>query len=112
MAVDSPSQILNAIAPELSDALEKLTHLELAESQTGKVYGEQRDYAVALLAAHTLTLATRGGASGRATSLQEGQLSVGFNVVGFTGQLSATSYGVELQRLRRQSIMSARTVIV
>jgi len=107
------SEILDAIAPELSSAANKQTHLDLADSQTGSVFGEQYEYAVALLAAHTLTLAQRGdsvgGSAGAVSSQKEGQLSVSFGGTVESGALGATSYGTELQRLRRQYIIGART---
>lgn len=105
-------EILDAIAPELASAPNKALHLELAEDQTGKVFGSQRNHAVALLAAHTLTVAKRGGSSGQVSSLNEGQLSVSFSGKSDMGQLGTTSYGDELMRLRRQNIMAARTVKV
>lgn len=108
----TPADILDAIAPELADNAGKGVHLELAEGQTGKVYGDQRNYAVALLAAHTLTLAKREGSSGSINSLSEGNLSVSFQNNGSDGELASTSYGLELKRLRKQYIMGVRTVKV
>jgi len=107
--------ILAAIAPELANDPNNAAHINLADGQTGAVFGDQRDYAVALLAAHTLTIANRGksvgGIAGNVSSLKEGQLSVGFaggaEVV--SGSLGSTSYGEELLRLRRQYVMGART---
>lgn len=107
--------ILDAIAPEFANNPLKDIHLELAEGQTGTVFGAQRDHAVALLAAHTLTLANRGksvgGVAGAVSSLSEGQLSVGFSGSSDAGKgsLGSTSYGEELLRLRRQYVMGART---
>jgi hypothetical protein len=107
--------ILAAIAPELANDPNKAAHINLADGQTGSVYGDQRDHAVALLAAHTLTLANRGksvgGVAGAVSSLSEGQLSVGFSGSSDAGKgsLGSTSYGEELLRLRRQCIMGART---
>jgi len=108
------SEILDAIAPELASAANKQTHLDLADSQTGSVFGDQYEHAVALLAAHTLTLAQRsqeyGGAPGKVSTLQEGQLSATFNTVDVgEGPLQTTSYGLELLRLRRQYVIGART---
>lgn len=105
---------LDAIAPELASAPNKSAHLDLAEAQTSATaYGDSREYAVALLAAHSLTIASRNGASGGAvSSLQEGNLSISYSDAQGSIGLSATSYGVELQRLRRQYIMTARTRLV
>ena len=110
----TPTQILEAIAPELAELDQAIldVHIDLAETQTGTVYGDSRNHAVALLAAHTATVANRQGAGGRISSQTEGQLGVVYQQVGFDGELTTTSYGIELQRLRRQYIFSARTVLV
>ena len=108
------ADLFDAIAPELSDDNRKTTFLDLADGQTSnKAFADQRAYAVALLAAHMLTIAERRGTSGRVGSMNEGQLSVSFNHVGLgSNELSATSYGQELQRMRKSYIMGARTVHV
>lgn len=112
----TPAELLTALAPELDnvDASIKTVHIDLAEGQTGKVFKDARNHAVALLAAHTLTVTTRKGTSGGVSSLKEGGLSVGFGRVNPMGteQLETTSYGAELIRLRRAYIMGARTVMV
>ena len=103
--------LFDLVAPELADSADKQDAIDLAETQTGKVYGRAREHAVALLAAHILTLAKREGQSGAVSNLSEGNLSIAFgdNVAGYLGQ---TSYGAELDRLRRSYVISARTVIV
>ena len=108
------SEILSAIAPELDDvdAGVRQVHIDLAEMQTGKAFKDARNHAVALLAAHTMTMATREGIAGHVGNVKEGQLSVGFSASANTTELGATSYGAELIRLRRSYIMSARTVLV
>lgn len=107
------SAILDAIAPELADAPEKATHIELAEQRVGTVFAERRNHAVALLAAHTLTMSERAGSSGMTTSIKEGQLSEGFSSVsGGQTRLDATSYGAEYQQLKRESVFPARSVLV
>lgn len=105
----SASSIFDTIAPGLAGDASKAAHIELAEAQTGKVYGDQRDYAVALLAAHTLTQSQKGGTAGAVKSFTEGQFSIGFAVADGSGTLTATNYGTELLRLRRQCIIGART---
>jgi len=109
----TPAELLTALAPELDSVDEgvKTIHIDLAEQQTGQVFKAARNHAVALLAAHSLTLAGREGFGGAVASKKEGQLSVGFAAVG-TSELSTTSYGAELERLRRSYIMGARTVMV
>jgi len=110
------SEILSAIAPELDDvdAGVRQVHVDLAEMQTGKAFRDARNHAVALLAAHTMTVSSREGQSGGVSNISEGSLSIGFGRVNPMGtdQLETTSYGAELIRLRRSYIMSARTVLV
>lgn len=107
-------EILSAIAPELDDVdpAVRSIHIDLAESQTGTAYKGARNHAVALLAAHTMTLSTREGNSGSVTNIKEGQLSVGFASNANADELAVTSYGADLLRLRRSYIMTARTVLV
>ena len=109
---DDPSVILEAIAPEVAEDTAAPLHIELAENQTGTVYRDMRAYAVALLAAHTLTLAGRRGTSGAVTSAKEGELSLSYGQRQDATRLDSTSHGQELERLRRQYIFSARTVKV
>ena len=109
---DDPTEILAAIAPEVSDDDAAPVHLALAEKQTGTVYRDMRAYAVALMAAHTLTLAQRRGTSGSVTSAREGDLQLQYGQRQDASRLDATSHGQELERLRRQYIFSARTVLV
>ena len=109
---DDPADILAAIAPEVSDDDAAPVHIALAEKQTGTVYRDMRAYAVALLAAHTLTLAQRRGTSGSVTSAKEGELQLQYGQRQDMSQLDATSHGQELERLRRQYVFAARTVKV
>lgn len=106
--------LFDLVAPELADSADKQDAIDLAETQTGTVYGNAREHAVASLAAHILTVANREGQSGAVSSIKEGSLSVGFGRVNPMGteQLETTSYGAELIRLRRSYVISARTVIV
>jgi len=103
--------LFDMVAPELADNADKQDAIDLADEQTGKVYGRARDHAVALLAAHILTVAKREGSGGAVSSIKEGNLSLGFTGM-VEGYLGTTSYGAELDRLRRSYIISARTVIV
>lgn len=112
----TPADILTAIAPEMVavDPAVRDVHLELAENQTGSVFGSARNHAVALLAAHGMTLATREGMGGGVSSKKEGGLSVSFGRINPMGKspLDTTSYGAELGRLRRSYIMGARNALV
>lgn len=103
--------LFDLVAPELSGDADKQAAIDLAELQTGEVYKDARPHAVALLAAHILTLSKREGKSGAVSSIKEGSLSLGFGG-DLTGHLHTTSFGAELDRLRRSYIISARTVIV
>lgn len=103
--------LFDMIAPELAGNANKADAIALAETQTGKAYGDAREHAVALLAAHILTVANREGQSGAVSTIKEGNLSIGYQG-SVSGYLGTTSYGAELDRLRRSYIMSARTVIV
>lgn len=119
----SIEDILKALAPELEDLPEAqlLVYIELAENQIPASMC-QRPYAVALLAAHIATLAQLGngpggsiGASGPATTLKEGQLSVTFSsgsAFGVQGALGSTRFGIELDRLYKSCIITPRTVLV
>ena len=109
---DDPADILAAIAPEIADDDAAPVHIALAEEQTGTVYRDMRAYAVALLAAHTLTLAGRRGTSGAVTSAREGELQLQYGQRQDASRLDATSHGQELERLRRQYVFAARTVKV
>jgi len=104
--------LFDLIAPELAASANKQTALDLADGQTSEtVFDDQRPYAVALLAAHILTVSSRKGQSGQVSSIKEGNLSIGYGGTG-EHELSVTSYGAELIRLRRAFIMGARTVLV
>lgn len=103
--------LFDMIAPELAGNANKTDAIALAETQTGKAYGDAREHAVALLAAHILTVANREGQSGAVSTIKEGNLSIRYQG-SVPGYLGTTSYGAELDRLRRSYIMSARTVIV
>ena len=64
---------------------------------------------VALLVAHTLTLADRGGVAGQVSSEKEGDLERSYAYARETG-LGSTSYGSEVMRLNRLCFgFSART---
>lgn len=104
--------LFDLVAPELAESANKQESIDLADGQTSKVvFKEQRAYAVALLAAHILTISARKGQSGQLSSLKEGSLSIGYGGVG-EDALAVTSYGAELLRLRRSFVIGARTVLV
>ena len=99
-------QIIQAIAPGLSNDLLKETYVCVAETRTSQCYfGDTYNLAVALRAAHMWSLSNRSGgvdpgAAGAVSSLQEKDLKVSFNT-GTLGQsdLAQTNYGRQLQDL-------------
>lgn len=117
------SQLFDIVAPELAANARKEPILELAETRVSQsAFKSQRNYAVALLAAHMLTVSI---AAGRASdglsgigvaSKTEGSLSVSFADAGLSGgqmgDLKSTGYGRQFEQLKRECIMGARTFIV
>ena len=106
-------QILDAIAPQFITNTNKSAHLTLAAQRTSRTcFGINYELAVALRAAHTLTLSTEanaaGGSSGGISSKREGDLAISFggqSSTGVTGDLGQTSYGVQLQQLIDSNIV-------
>lgn len=118
----TPLEILRMLAPEFADIddVDVLRFLALAEEETPASQCK-RAHAVALLAAHYMALANMGtgaggvGVSGSATTVREGDLSVTFATgaqIGVTGGLGATRFGVELDRLRRECVITPMTIMV
>lgn len=102
--------LIPLIAPELAGNVMLSDAIALAESEIAADHC-RRDAAVANLAAHTLTIAARGGSAGPVTSESEGSLSRSYGVDVGSGALDSTSYGKELKRLNRICYgFSARTV--
>ena len=108
--------LLTAIAPQFDAVDSRQTILDLSESLTSSTFfGENRALAVALRAAHILTInegasATSGGTTGPISSKREGDLSVSFGSAGNTGTaLSSTAYGLQLQDLSKMSGSTVRT---
>lgn len=100
----TPIEILQVIAPEYASSPSATDFIELASLRTNSCFfGDKANYAIALRAAHMLTLsATRPlGEVGPVSSKSEGDLSISFgSVSGVTfSDLSQTSYGVELDGL-------------
>ena len=108
-------QILIALAPELAseDADTRALFLTLADKRTGTAYGDNRDQAVALLAAHMMTMRGRNGVGGVVTSEKEGDLSRTYAQTSSANPapLSATSYGQQLLELRNGCIFGPRTTL-
>lgn len=95
----------------------------VADELTGTVFGDRRNYAIALRVMHWKTReALQGGTSdgsssgtGQAGTIQsesEGQLSRSYGIGASSGQygdLETTAYGQELIELMNGCIMTART---
>ena len=104
----TPTTILDLIAPQFAADADKTSFLTLAKIQTSATfYGAKYNMAVALRAAHMLTLRDRAqstqGAGGQITSMREGDLAVSYSAAssGGSGDLSQTSYGMQLQGLKK-----------
>jgi hypothetical protein len=106
----SALSVLQTIAADLASKDNASQVLALADQRVSKNnFGKVRDQAVAYLAAHILSLSNsnfrKTGAGGAITSLREGDLSVGFGATpGADDSLSATWYGQEFERLRRETV--------
>lgn len=92
----TPSEFLAIIAPDLSTLPNKDGAITIADLQASSC--ENRDLAVAYLAAHILTLSKQNGA-GAVSGMSEGSLSLSFATGTATNDLNSTSYGQEYQRL-------------
>lgn len=98
-------------APQLATSPRLVALIALAESKTGD-FGDDRNEAVALLSLHWLvkhdTITTGGGAiSGPISSETEGDLARSYasgSTVISDGDLSTTSWGIELYTLRQMQV--------
>lgn len=99
------AQYISAICPTLAADPSLAVFLDMAESQTGgSFFGSNRALAVALRAAHIFTVCRRSmGAAGSISSMEEGSLNLAFASSGETGDLSQTSYGLQLKNLMKSS---------
>jgi hypothetical protein len=110
-------EILKDLAPEFANEDQALLERFIdyaTPSVSSKRFKPEVIYqqAVALYAAHLLTLRARGGKSGPVSSIREGDLSISYEAL--QGQdnteLYQTVYGAQFVQLRRQNIMSPRFV--
>lgn len=101
----SALQYLTLRAPSLATNANVELYIAAAREDLNPCYfGASIEKAVALLAAHTMTLSLdpmrAGGAGGAVTSKSEGQLSISFGAGSAGGSdWGQTSYGMELTRL-------------
>lgn len=105
-------QILDAIAPKFASDANKQDHISLARLRTSTTcFGNKYNYAVALRAAHTLTLTSNTnigtGSSGSISSIREGDVSISYGSRGTStgSDLDNTSFGQELQQLIKSNIV-------
>ena len=106
--MNDPKAILTDIAPEFSDEdSDRIDRfIELAEARTDKSkFGQLGDYAVALRAAHMMTLSERSGTGGAITMQREGDLQTQFAQTS-DQSLDSTAYGQQLRELIRENITS------
>lgn len=102
------SAVLSVVAPQFNSTPQRDAYLRLSENQTSRCFfGVNADLAVALRAAHMISLNTSllraNGETGAISSKKEGDLSIGF--VAGAGQgiydLDQTHYGKQLKGLRK-----------
>lgn len=102
MAADSAMVI--DIAPELADEDSSRIYrfIEFAALSVNEtIWGSKYDLGVAVMAAHLLTMAGRGGTGGPVTSEKVGDLSRSYGQMGDKDSLMATSYGQWFVQLRK-----------
>lgn len=107
-------QIFDAIAPGFAANPAKPTYIELAEDRTSAcAFGTRRNHAVALRAAHAMTIDLGGdqsGSGGQITGKKEGNLSLTFAAPSANDSdddLSMTKYGKQLKGLIKGNITVA-----
>lgn len=106
----SALQILQDIAPEFVDEnIDRLGRfIEYAKNETNDTaFGTRYDMAVALLAAHKLTIAGRDGMGGAISAIKEGEIMTEFVTSPDDKNLDTTAYGIELNALRKKCIVGA-----
>ena len=112
MSTQSIKTVMEVRAPDIVDYNDsgvdaRLTSLiALAELQTDvNAFPTNYDLAVALRVLHWLTMESRGGAGGTVVSETEGKVSRKYGgLMDASGDLSSTSYGLELIQLQRQNV--------
>lgn len=105
----SASTILASIAPQFDTNVYRADHLELAALQVSEGwFGAKYNFAVALVAAHMLSLNTspdrQNGETGTIASKKEGDLSISFAAGGMSDALNdydQTHYGKQFLNLRK-----------
>lgn len=110
----TPQQIITIRALAFASDSRLDDMVTMAGEQTGTVFGDQRNTAIALLVMHWLALEqiSSSGQSGMIISEKEGDLSRSY---GFTSNvkigdadLGQTRWGIELLRMRKSNIFGPR----
>lgn len=106
----SASAVLSVIASQFDDVAGRSDYLSMAEGQTSRCfYGTNADRAVALRAAHMMSLdkslLRTNGETGAISSKKEGDLAIGFVAGAGRGinDLDQTHYGKQLKGLANGS---------
>jgi len=103
------ADLIPIIAPELAGNTSLSDAITMVEGEVAAAH-PYRDRVIANMAAHVLTLASRGGAGGVVTGETEGSLSRSFGAMDGATRLDSTAYGQEAMRLNRLAYgMTART---
>ena len=100
--------LFNAIAPEYANDVNKSTFIQLATCRTSACqYGDKYNYAIALLAAHMITMRDRQGIGGPISNLREGDLTIYYGSIldTYKSNLHQTSHGMELLGLMKGNVM-------
>lgn len=110
--MSTPQEIIILRAPQYTGEPRLDDLVTLATAQTGNVYGTHKNLAIALLVLHWLTMEKQGGTSGSIKSEKEGDLARSYGTSISISQrypdLSQTSWGMELIRLRKSLILGPR----
>ena len=109
MTIDT---VLSDIAPEFDSVAsdKRARFIEYATAEVDFGNGTIKEQAIAYLAAHKLSMASRvGGAAGQVTSEKEGSLSRSYGSVSGQTGYNQTSYGQEFIRLRDGNVVGFLT---
>lgn len=127
MPVNTAQEIIEVKAPQFASDPRLQDLISLSEAQTGTIFGKNYNLAVALRVCHWLALEQRNGGdsgvsdsgsgiSGFISSEKEGDLSRSYKTQisenSHFYDLSTTTYGVELYRLIKGTMISVRNRFV
>lgn len=98
-------QFVRTIAPEFSSETDDRINvfIEIADRSIAEnIWSDHADYGRGYLAAHLMTISSRGGLAGPVKSEKVGDLSQSFAVSDAATSLDSSSYGKEYLRLRSE----------